>query len=87
MAAWASDPALKVTAFRNPDGTRVLELLNTGTAAVSTSFAVDARGSRAVTYLTDETHALQRTGTARVPGHRLPVNLPARSLTTVVLDR
>lgn len=87
VAAQASDPALKVTAFRNPDRTRVLEILNTGTAAVSTSFTVGTHGGRGAIYLTDETHALQRTGAAHVHGGRLAVDLPARSLTTVVLDR
>lgn len=86
VAAQAGDPALKLTAFRNADGSRVLEVLNTGTAAVSTSVAVDTRGGLGAAYLTDETHAVQRTGAVRVHGHRLALDLPARSLTTVVLD-
>lgn len=87
VAAQAADPALKVTAFRNPDGTRVVEILNTGTSPVRTTFGLDTSGGRAITYLTDETHSLDRTGTARVTGRTLPVDAPARSLTTVVVDR
>lgn len=84
IAADASDPALKVTAFRNRDGSTVLELLNEATTPLHTTLAV-GRGGRATTYLTDESHSLDRTGTTRVTGGRLPADLPARSLTTVVL--
>jgi len=85
IAADASDPALKVTAFRNRGGSTVVELLNTATTPVRTGVAVGRAGSRATTYRTDETHSLERIGTGRVFGGRLPVTLPARSLTTVVL--
>jgi hypothetical protein len=37
-------------------------------------------------YLTDETHGVERTGDATVTDGRLSVDLPAGSLTTVVLD-
>ncbi len=83
VAAEASDPAVKVTTFRNRDGSTVLELLNTATTPLRTSVA-GTPGGRATTYLTDGTHSLDRLGTGRVSGGRLPVDLPARSLTTVV---
>jgi glucosylceramidase len=86
VPAQIADPNVKVTAFRNVDGSMVVELLNMGTAAVSTSFATDTRVHRVTTYLTDETHSVERLGDARLPGGRaLPVQLPARSLTTLVL--
>jgi glucosylceramidase len=86
VPARGTDPNVRVTAFRNRDGSMVVELLNTGTAGVNTSFATDARIRRATTYLTDETHSLERTGHRTLPGARLlPVQLPARSLTTLVL--
>jgi glucosylceramidase len=81
-----ADPNLKVTAFRNRDGSMVVELLNAGTASVSTSFATDVRIHRATTYLTDEAHSLERVGDTWQRGrHRLPVEVPARSLATLVL--
>jgi O-glycosyl hydrolase len=87
VEAVAADPAIKVTAYRNADGSRVVELLNTGTAEVATGIAL--RGARAhhrpQTYLTDEAHSLTPTGTARVRGGTLSVSLPARSLTTILL--
>jgi glucosylceramidase len=86
IAADASDPALKVTAFRNRDGSTVLELLNEATTPLRTNLAV-ARGARTTTYLTDETHSLDRTGTARAAGGHVAANLPARSLTTIVVTR
>jgi glucosylceramidase len=86
VPAQVADPNVKLTAFRNLDGTMVVELLNTGTADVDTSFRTDTRIHRAATYLTDETHSVERVSNVRLPGTRvLPVHLPARSLTTLVL--
>jgi glucosylceramidase len=88
VEATAADPALKVTAYRNADGSGVIEILNTATDEVATS--LDLLGPRGqgqpTTYLTDETHSLASTGTASVDGRTLSVRLPARSLTTVVFD-
>ncbi|HEX6684502.1 MAG TPA: glycoside hydrolase [Candidatus Limnocylindrales bacterium] len=81
-----ADPNLKVTAFRNRGGTMVVELLNTGTTEVSTGFATDTPIHRATTYLTDETHSVEQMSDARLRHSRwVPVRVPARSLTTVVL--
>jgi glucuronoarabinoxylan endo-1,4-beta-xylanase len=87
VAAQVADPAVKISAFRNADGSQVIELLNTGTAAVSTALALRGGHRHVVTHLTDETHSLARTDTARLRGRTLSVELPARSLTTVLLDR
>jgi glucosylceramidase len=86
VPAQLADPNVKVTAFRNADGSMVVELLNTGTSTVDTSFTSDTRIRRATTYLTDETHSVERVGEARLPGsRRVPVQLAPRSLTTLVL--
>jgi len=86
VPAQFADPALKVTAFRNHGGSMVVELLNTGTTEVSTSFTTDAPIHHATTYLTDEAHSVERVSDARLPAQRwLAVHLPARSLTTIVL--
>ncbi|MEU4896702.1 glycoside hydrolase [Streptomyces sp. NPDC044780] len=88
VAADSGAEGLRTTAFRNRDGQRVLEILNTGEGPARVDYALrgagggDARGS---VYRTDDTHALSRVGTARVRGGRLAAELPGRSLTTVVL--
>jgi glucosylceramidase len=75
-----ADPAVKATAFRNADGSMVVELLNTSTAAVTTNLAIDARIRSQTAYLTDETHSL-----SPVPFARRGGQLPPRSLTTLVM--
>ena len=85
-AGAAAADGVKVTAFRNRDGGRVLEILNTGREAVRTDFAVSGgRAGRGAVYRTDEAHSLSRVGTAVVRGSALDVELPPRALTTVVL--
>ncbi|WP_078900451.1 glycoside hydrolase family 30 beta sandwich domain-containing protein [Streptomyces sp. SBT349] len=93
VGARSGDEAVRTTAFRNADGSRVIEILNTGTRAVDQRFALaDDTGAamgaagaaaRGDVYLTDRTHALERTGRAGVTGGQLSVELPPRSLTTV----
>jgi len=87
VPARLTDPNVKVTAFRNRDGSKVVELLNTGTAEVATGFTTDTRIHRVATYLTDETHSVQAVSDVRLRGGapHLSVRLPARSLTTLVL--
>jgi len=86
VSAGLTDPNVKVTAFRNHGGSKVVELLNTGTVDVSTGFRTDTPIHHASTYLTDEAHSVEQVSDARLPGVRwLPVRLPARSLTTLVL--
>lgn len=89
VLASAADPAVKVSAFRNADGSTVIEILNTATTTTHTTFALrgNLAGTRPVTYLTDEGHSLARTSSATVHGRRLAVDLAPRSLTTVVLGR
>ncbi|MGW4964710.1 glycoside hydrolase family 30 protein [Nonomuraea sp. NPDC004186] len=72
----AADPALKVSAFRNPDGSRVVEVLNTGTAPVTWQ---GVRG-RATAYLTDGANSLTPSA---VTGRT--VTLQPRALTTIVI--
>ncbi|MFC7588505.1 glycoside hydrolase family 30 beta sandwich domain-containing protein [Nonomuraea antimicrobica] len=75
LEAAAADPALKVSAFRNVDGSRVIEVLNTGTAPVTWQ---GVRG-RATAYVTDEANSLTPTA---VTGRT--VRLAPRALTTIV---
>ncbi|GAB2813927.1 hypothetical protein GCM10027176_18070 [Actinoallomurus bryophytorum] len=85
VAASATDPALKITAYRNADGSQVIEILNTGEARTSADLGLVSAHGRPVSYLTDETHSLSRMDAARTHGRRLSADLAGRSLTTVVL--
>ncbi len=82
-----SNSNLNVVAFRNTDGSKVLEVLNNGAAATSATFGVDAgtAKSAARTLLTDQTDSLAETDSAVIAGNALSLSLPARSLTTVLL--
>jgi len=77
----ASDPALRVTAFDNADGSQVLEIINTSTSAVTTSLK-GVRHGRATVYLTDNTNSLTPTA---LTGKSITIQ--PRSLTTVVYGR
>lgn len=71
----AADPNLQVSAFRNENGSTVVEIINTGTAPVTWQGAP----RRATAYLTDTTHDLTRT-----PVTGRTVTLQPRALTTIV---
>lgn len=73
--ASAADPALKVSAFRNRDGSKVVQVINTGTEPVTWH---GVRG-RATAYLTDSTHDL---APSKIVGGS--VTLAPRALTTIV---
>lgn len=77
LEASAADPAVKVSAFKNRDGSRVVVALNTGTAPVAWQ---GVRG-RAAAYVTDETRSLTP---APIKGRT--VTLPPRALTTIVMS-
>ncbi|AQZ61832.1 O-Glycosyl hydrolase family 30 [[Actinomadura] parvosata subsp. kistnae] len=74
---------LKVSAYRNTDGTEVVELLNTSTEPVTTT--VDLK--RPDAYLTDSGHNLERDQSlVSRRGPHTSVTLAPRSLTTLVSD-
>lgn len=76
---------LKVSAYRNPDGSRVVQLLNLNQTPVSTDIDVP---SPVTTYLTDNDHDLEQVDTiaTRARGATGLV-LPGRSLVTLVTGR
>lgn len=84
LAVRSATPDVEVSAYRNRDGSKVVEILNLGTATASTSLAGIER-SGASAYLTDNGHGLsrQRLVTAG-PRGATAVRLPGRSLVTVV---
>ncbi|MFI6735204.1 glycoside hydrolase [Nonomuraea sp. NPDC050451] len=76
LDAAVTKPALKVSAFRNPDGSRVVEVLNTGMAPVTW----EGVGGEVAAYLTNEDESL-----GSIPVEGGAVTLLPRALTTVVL--
>jgi glucosylceramidase len=87
VSASTDNPALEITAFRNKDGSKVLEIINTAATAQSLSLRLGPQlgGSQAVSYLTDSTHTIAREDLASLHGRDLSVQLAPRGLTTVVL--
>lgn len=87
--ATADDPSLQVAAFRNQDGTKVVEIINTATTATTARLRLDARtaAARPTAYVTDTDRSVAREDVAHVRGRDLSVDLAPRSLTTVVLGR
>jgi glucosylceramidase len=86
--ASAVDPSLQVSAFRNQDGSKVIEIINTATTAIDTHLRLDpgTAAARATSYVTDTDHSVAQEDVAHVNGRDLSVNLAPRALTTVVLQ-
>lgn len=75
---------LKVAAFDNADGTRVVQLLNNNATPVSTDIDIDTQPTA---YLNDQTHRLvESEGIATTADGRTSLELPARSLVTLVVE-
>ena len=79
----SANQALEMSAFRNADGSRVIEVINTATTPVESSLA--AGNGTARTYLTDATSALTETGSATLRHGTLSATFAPRSLTTIVI--
>jgi glucuronoarabinoxylan endo-1,4-beta-xylanase len=88
VRASAADPSLQISAFRNQDGTRVIEIINTATTAITTRLRLDpgTAAARPTSYVTDTDRSLARENNAEVHGRDLSVQLAPRALTTVVLQ-
>ncbi|WJL96843.1 glycoside hydrolase [Microbacterium sp. ET2] len=75
---------VKVAAFDNADGSRVVQVLNNNTASVSTDIDID---SQPTAYLNDQANQLVETeGIATTADGRTTLELPARSLVTLVVE-
>ncbi|GAA3894904.1 hypothetical protein GCM10022244_00920 [Streptomyces gulbargensis] len=82
-----TDPALSVTAFRNTDGSRVIEILNTSTTEKTADFTLRGGHDRHPEgYITDETRSITPADVATTRGTTLTAELAPRALTTIVLD-
>jgi O-glycosyl hydrolase len=89
VSASAGDPSLQISAFRNQDGSKVIEIINTGTAMTTAHLRLDPGTAAAApaAYVTDNDHSVARENVAHVRGRDLSVDLAPRALTTVVLQR
>jgi glucosylceramidase len=87
VSASTGNPALEITAFRNKDGRKVIEIINTATTAQNLDLRLGPQlaGADPVSYLTDTSHSVAKEDLASLHGGNLGVELPPRSLTTVVL--
>lgn len=75
---------IKQSAYLNPDGSVAIVYINSGDATQYTSFD-NASYSSFVSYVTDETHDLSKYQSGIVGSKA--VAIPAKSVTTVVLDK
>ena len=89
VQAAVTDSNLKITAFRNSDGSRVINIINNRTTAAHEDLTINpataAGGFALNSYLTDTTHSLSSLAVAQLNGQILSVDLAPRSLTTMVL--
>jgi glucuronoarabinoxylan endo-1,4-beta-xylanase len=77
-------PDLRTSAFRNTDGTWVIEVINTASREL-TADLITAPG-RATTYLTDNGHSLHQVDATSRHGQTLATRFAPRSLTTIVIN-
>ncbi|HWR17387.1 MAG TPA: glycoside hydrolase [Terriglobales bacterium] len=87
VSANTTNSNVKITAFRNASGSKVIEIINNATTPIQGTYTLDAGSADAVptTYVSDETHDIGEVGNATISGTTLTVTLPRRSLTTIVL--
>jgi O-glycosyl hydrolase len=88
ISAASGDPNVLSAAFRNRNGSTVVELLNTGTAgqAVHVDLRRVAPGGRATPYVTDAGDQVTAQPPVPVRDGQVSVSAPPRSVVTVVLS-
>ncbi len=88
IGASTSDSTLRLSAFRNSDGTVVVVALNAATSANQVSFSLPNTGigsGTATPYLTNGTNSMTAQPVVPVSGGAFTATVPARSLVTYVL--
>jgi glucuronoarabinoxylan endo-1,4-beta-xylanase len=88
VAAESPDPDLDVVAFRNPDGGKVLVVLNRAHIPKRAAFRIGdtSAGSVVRSFLTDTPHSMEETPAARLADGLLNVAMPRRSLVTICVS-
>ncbi|MGI5215469.1 carbohydrate binding domain-containing protein [Plantactinospora sp. CA-290183] len=86
VSAQTAGTLLKMSAYRNRDGSRVVQLINNRKSEVSLELALGGKPTSGclTTYRTDAGHSLAKTDESSVTGPVWTVELPPRSLTTLV---
>lgn len=76
---------LKISAYENADGTRVVDIINNRASEASVDLDLEGvkPGTCITEYLTDEGHSLEETDMSRFNRSGTTVELPARSLVTL----
>jgi glucosylceramidase len=90
IGATTSDGDLRLSAFRNADGTVTVVALNVGSSATPVSFSLQNVGftsGTATPYLTNGSHSTARQPAVPVTGGSLKATVPARSLVTYTIQR
>ncbi|MFC8515747.1 glycoside hydrolase family 30 beta sandwich domain-containing protein [Streptomyces sp. NPDC057257] len=90
IGATTGDANLRLSAFRNPDGTVAVVALNASTTATPVSFSLRNTGittGTATPYLTDGTHGMAKQPAAAVSSGTLNTTVPARSLVTYTIRK
>ncbi|MET9865917.1 glycoside hydrolase family 30 beta sandwich domain-containing protein, partial [Streptomyces sp. NPDC006386] len=90
IGATASDGDLKLSAFRDTDGSVTVVALNAATAATPVSFSLRNIGfsnGTATPYVTDGSRNMARQAAVPVTGGALRATVPARSLVTYTIRR
>ncbi|MFG2130539.1 glycoside hydrolase family 30 beta sandwich domain-containing protein [Streptomyces sp. NPDC048751] len=90
IGATTSDADLKLSAFRDTDGTVTVVALNAAADAREVSFSLRSTGittGTATPYLTDGSHSTARQAAIAVGGGSLTATVPARSLVTYTIKR
>ncbi|NEB05811.1 glycoside hydrolase family 30 beta sandwich domain-containing protein [Streptomyces sp. SID13726] len=84
------DANLRLSAFRNTDGSVTVVALNAGTGAQQVTYSLQNTGittGTATPYLTDGSHSMARQGAVAVSGGSMTATVPARSLVTYTIRR
>lgn len=90
VAATTPDTDLRLSAFRNTDGTLTVVALNAGTSAQQVSYSLQNTGistGTATPYLTNGSNSMARQPGVAVSGGALTATVPARSLVTYTIKR
>ena len=90
IAATTPDGNLKLSAFRNTDGTLTVVALNAGSAALQVSYSLQNTGittGTATPYLTNGSNSMAQQSAVAVSGSALTTAVPARSLVTYTIKR
>lgn len=90
IGATTPDTNLRLSAFRNTDGTLTVVALNAGTSAQQVSYSLQNTGvgtGTATPYLTNGANSMARQPAVAVSGGALSASVPARSVVTYVIKR